>query len=274
MDFSKVKLIVSDMDGTLLNEHGEFGPDFFTIYQELKSLDIKFAAASGRQYYNLLEKFENLKDELIFIAENGAVVMKGDQEIHLQPMPREKAIEIIQIVRKLGGKHLILCGKKQAYIEDQDPDFMEPFLKHYSKYKVVDDLTQIKDDPFLKLTICDLSGAEEHTFPHVKRFQKDLHVKLSGEIWIDFTDKTADKGHALQIVQKLYDIKPDETMVFGDYLNDMELFNHAKFSYAMENAHPEIKTKATYLTDSNSRQGVEKVLHQLLDDRKEMEQQN
>ena len=50
-----VRLIASDMDGTLLNRRGELEPDFFTIFEQLEKHGIRFAAASGRQYDGLLK---------------------------------------------------------------------------------------------------------------------------------------------------------------------------------------------------------------------------
>ena len=61
-----IKLIASDMDGTLLNENNEINDEFFDIFNKLKERDIIFAAASGRQYYNLLKRFEKIKDDMMF----------------------------------------------------------------------------------------------------------------------------------------------------------------------------------------------------------------
>ena len=59
-------------------------------------------------------------------------------------------------------------------------------------------------------------------------------------------------------------ISENETMVFGDYNNDLEMMKLAYFSYAMENAHPNIKAEARFQTKSNDEDGVELVLQQLL----------
>ena len=264
MDYSKIKLIISDMDGTLLNSNHEVSPQFFSVFKKLSEKGIKFALASGRQYYSLMERMEPVKDELIYIAENGAIVMDGGEQIHIEPMQPEVVEQVIKKVRALGGKYLILCGRKQAYIESTDPEFMKPFLNHYEKYEVVDDLLNVKDDVFLKVTICDLSGAEENSLPYVKEFEKDLQVKLSGEIWIDFNDKDAQKGNALKAVQKVYGISKEETMAFGDYLNDLELFKNAGIGYAVDNAHPDVKKAAEFSTKSNDENGVELILEEML----------
>ena len=58
-----IKLIASDMDGTLLNDKNEIHEEFYKVFQELKKQNIIFAAASGRQYYNLAKRFEKIKDD-------------------------------------------------------------------------------------------------------------------------------------------------------------------------------------------------------------------
>jgi Cof subfamily protein (haloacid dehalogenase superfamily) len=265
MDYSKIKLIVSDMDGTLLNSEHEVSERFFEAFHKLKQQGIKVAVASGRQYYSLRERMEPVRDEMIYIAENGAIVMENDKEMHLVPMDMELVRQIIREVREIGGKYLILCGRKQAYIETEAPEFIEPFLNHYEKYKVVDDLLKVEDDIILKVTICDLQGAEKNSLPRVEHFKKDLQVKLSGKIWIDFNDKEAQKGNALKVLQEKLGISKEETMAFGDYLNDLELFEHAAIGYAVENAHPDVKKAAAQATKSNDNFGVELILEDLLE---------
>ncbi|MGB7842103.1 MAG: HAD family hydrolase [Salinimicrobium sp.] len=264
MDYSKIKLIISDMDGTLLNSKKEVSQKFFDIFKKLRDKNILFGVASGRQYYSLMERMEPIKDDLIYIAENGAIVMEGGEQKYIVPMEDQIVRKLIKAVKELDGKYLVVCGREQAYIESTAPEFMKPFLEHYEKYKVVDDLLKVEDDVILKVTICDLAGAEENSLPHVKHFEEDLQVKLSGKIWIDFNALGAQKGNALLAVQQQHNISKEETMAFGDYLNDIELFQHAAIGYAMENAHPDVKKVAEFTTKSNDEEGVEAVLEELL----------
>lgn len=66
-----VRLIASDMDGTLLNGRGELDPDFFIVFEQLQRHGIRFAAASGRQYDGLRKTFSPVADRMLFIAETG-----------------------------------------------------------------------------------------------------------------------------------------------------------------------------------------------------------
>ncbi len=92
-------------------------------------------------------------------------------------------------------------------------------------------------------------------------------MKVSGQNWVDISSPNAHKGFALQKLQELYNITPAETMVFGDYNNDLEMLALSDFSFAMENAHPNVKEVAKYQTVSNDDFGVERVLEQLTNSR-------
>jgi len=89
-------------------------------------------------------------------------------------------------------------------------------------------------------------------------------VKISGENWVDIAHYNANKGNALKFIQKELGISKEETMVFGDYNNDLEMLEEAYFSYSMENAHINVKNTARFTTKSNDEGGVEMVLKELL----------
>jgi len=264
MGLSKIKLVAADMDGTLLNSRHELSPDFWPIFDEMKSRGILFAAASGRQFYNLLNRFETIKDDVIFIAENGSYVMYKGEEVLVQAMGQDITREQIWEARIIPNAYTILCGKKSAYVENENPEFIENVKMYYDRYEVVDDLLKVEDDQFLKIAICDLAGAEGNSYTFFQQKKDQLQVKVSGSIWLDLSHKLANKGRAIEVLQKKYGIAITETMVFGDYLNDLEMMQQAEFSYAMANALPEIKNAARFLTKSNEENGVTVVLQKML----------
>jgi Cof subfamily protein (haloacid dehalogenase superfamily) len=265
MDLSKIKLVAADMDGTLLNARHELSPDFYPVFDKMKAKGLLFAAASGRQFFNLLNCFESIRDEVIFIAENGSYIVYKGEDILVQAMEKDVVKEQLLVARKIPGAYTILCGKKRAYVESRAPRFIENVEMYYYKYEVVDDLLKVDDDRFLKIAICDLAGSEKNSYTFFRQRQDELQVKVSGNIWLDLSHKLANKGRAIEVLQKKYGISIDETMVFGDYLNDLEMMQQASFSYAMENAHPDIKNAARFLTKSNEAHGVTEVLRQMLD---------
>lgn len=250
-----IKLIVADMDGTLLNSQNEIHPEFYPTFEKLKEKNILFAIASGRQYFNLLERFDALKNDIIFMAENGSYVLHKNKQILLSSLERETAMKLLDVSRTLKHAYRIVCGAKFAYIEQNESEFIEQVEKYYKRYKIVDDLKQIDDD-ILKITICDLTGTKDNNSSAFAEFENDLLIAISGKIWLDISTKIANKGYAVKKTQEIFNISPEETMVFGDYLNDLQLMDSAFYSFAMENAHPEIKKTARFRAKSNDENGV------------------
>ena len=79
MDLSKIKMVVTDMDGTLLNSNHEVSERFFKLFEELKRRNILFVAASGRQYNSIIDKLHPIKQDILVIAENGGYVVQQEQ---------------------------------------------------------------------------------------------------------------------------------------------------------------------------------------------------
>ncbi len=268
MDLSQIKLVATDMDGTLLNSKGEVSRHFFELFEELNNLGVTFVAASGRQYYSIIDKLKPIKDDIYVIAENGALTMRQNEELQTTEIDRETYLELLDITKTLQGSQVILCGRKKGYIEDYGQDFVDMFSEFYDRYEIVDDLAQVTNDKYLKIAVCNQKGSEKYLYPALKHLENRLKVKVSGEIWLDLSHNLANKGHALQQLQHNYKISPEETMVFGDYNNDLEMMTTAKYSFAMQNAHPNVKAVANYTTKSNNENGVEYILQKMIDAKK------
>ena len=88
---------------------------------------------------------------------------------------------------------------------------------------------------------------------------------VSGAHWVDMMARSASKGRALVAVQERLGVAPAQTAVFGDYLNDAELYDHADLSFAMANAHPGIISRARYIAPANTEDGVLRTIEALLD---------
>ena len=131
MDLSKIRLVAADMDGTLLNAQHELSAEFFPVFDKMKENGVLFAVASGRQYYNLLKRFDTTREDTFFIAENGSYVVYRGKEILVQAMAREVAMEQLREAGRIPDTYPILCGKKTAYIQDTDPAFINNVERYY-----------------------------------------------------------------------------------------------------------------------------------------------
>ncbi|HSJ12136.1 MAG TPA: HAD family hydrolase [Gillisia sp.] len=258
-----IKLIITDMDGTLLNDRHEIHPEFWEIEQELSEKGILLAVASGRQYYNLESRFRRLNDRMIYFAENGTHVVHRSKDLFVNELDPEAARKFITAGRKIEGVQLVLCCKGSAFVESRDEAFISEIKQYYERLEYVEDLTLVKDS-ILKVTICDWKGVENNSYPAFKEFEQDYKVAIAARIFLDITNITANKGTAIKKVQQQLGISPQETLVFGDYLNDLEMMQNAGMSYAMKNAHQEIIKISTHITKfDNNENGVLETLKSL-----------
>jgi Cof subfamily protein (haloacid dehalogenase superfamily) len=255
-----IKLIASDMDGTLLDSNGNLPEDFFNILNKLVERGVIFVAASGRQYFTLAKNLSKGKDKITFAAENGAFIVHQGKELFSKALSRKTVLDIIEDSNKIHDCKIILCGKNSAYIHDTDPEFIKQVNKYYYKNTIVADFNDITDEIF-KVAIYDYQGPEKNSnkimYP---KWGQTLQVTISGEKWLDIGRNDINKGVAIKFLQHKYGIKEEETMVFGDYYNDIHMLKSAYHSYVMLNAPEDIKKYGRFVAESNDDDGVLRVI--------------
>jgi Cof subfamily protein (haloacid dehalogenase superfamily) len=265
MDLSNIKMIVSDMDGTLLNSKEQVSHLFFEQFNKLQELGIHFVAASGRQYNSIAQKLHPIKNLITIVGENGGVIKRENKTLLLQTFDPQKVVELIPALRNINNTSIILCGEDTAFIESEDQNFISMFQEYYSAHEIVKDLTTIPHKtPIIKIALYHPVSSEQFIYPSVKKFEETFLLKISGKNWLDISNPTSNKGTAIQFLQKEMNITPEQTMVFGDYLNDLEMLEAAYYSYAMKNAHENVKKTARFITESNTNLGVEKIIQQVI----------
>ena len=260
-----IKLIAIDLDGSLLTDDKQLPPDFWQLADELFKKEITVVIASGRPFHNISAVFEAIKHKLYFACDNGSYVVHGSEELLVNQLDTSSIKNFIEISRPIKNVYPVLCSKHLAYIENTEDNFTRQALKYYQEFKIVDDLTKV-DDVILKISLCDLAGSENNSYPYYKKFETDYKVAVAGEIWLDITNADGSKGNAIKTIQNRLNILPEETLVFGDYLNDLDMIENAGFSYAMKNAHPKILKAAKYITAfDNNHFGVTHTIKEVLD---------
>ena len=261
-----IKWIISDMDGTLLIDNNHLPVDFDEVMNMLKERNIMFSPASGRQYQALVAQFPKYKDELLFISENGTFVCQHGKELFSSTLPHDVVDLIVKETSKLPNIGVVLSGKKGGYVISNDELFHRELDLYYTQYKVLNDFSEIGDDEIIKIALCDshYRDAVNTIYNKLKPLCKDMQIVLSNEIWVDIIPLGASKGTAIKKLQKELNIKPEECVAFGDYLNDYEMLQSVYYSYAMENAIPELKKVARFIAPSNDDDGVMRTIRALL----------
>lgn len=259
-----IKLIATDLDGTLLDSKKNLPRDFTSMLDLLSEKGVIFAVASGRQYYTVMKQFRPLNRNLMYIVENGALVVCDDEVKACECLDSDVCIDIIKRVRNIPTASLILCCVDGAYGEDNSsPEFIWNTEMFYKKYKLVSDLTQLcPDKQILKLAIFDTDDPFRNVKDVLPCYGGRADVVISGAHWADVMKPGVSKGSAIRQICKIYGIDRSECMCFGDYMNDYEMICECGESYAMQNAVDEIKRAAAHIAPSNDDDGVMRVLKQ------------
>ena len=258
-----IRLIAADLDGTLVDDAKRIHDEFWPLVDELHRRGVTFCPASGRQYFNLLQLFEDVAADVVFIAENGTYVVADGRELSSDCMSLDVARQVVVRVRAIPMSGAVLCGKKSAYVERTDGAFVAQVRPYYTRLAIVHDLLDVEDE-ILKVAVYDFVSSEQNAGPRLQEFGATHQVAISGAHWVDVMSPTANKGHALRDVQRRLGVTPDQTMAFGDFLNDLEMMGAATHSFAMANAHPSLKARARWTAPTNNANGVVRTIRAVL----------
>lgn len=260
-----IKLIVSDVDGKLVEDgSGGVNPELFEVILKLREKGIQFAIASGRPWASVEGAFEPVKKKIFYIANNGAYLGCHGRSLFVNPIEPELVREVIEAVRRHPDLSVIYAGQDGDYMDSENDALYRWMLEGY-KFNIrrVKDVLAL-EDPCIKISIYKEQDVEHAAADIREAFQDRMKITLAGEMWMDCMAQGVNKGQAVKRLQESLEIRPEETMAFGDQLNDIEMLQQAYYSFAVANAREEVRKLARFQADSNKNDGVLKVLKQLL----------
>lgn len=264
-----IKLIAIDMDDTLLRSDKTYEEERFQkIYEALREKDIILAIASGNIYPRLNDYFSHMEHrELYFAGDNGNFVVKNEEVLHKTIMDDSEVLEAVERLEQTGKFSVILCDGIHTYSTGIDEENEDYILGYYPNLEIVDSHDDIPTDEFVKVAShSTLSLDEIKTYADkVMENHPAIEAVTSGGGWFDFYHHEGGKGTAVKALQEKYDVSPEETMVFGDSLNDSSMMDYAKYSVAVSNADDELKEICSYEIGSNDDQAVLDVLEKFLE---------
>lgn len=266
-----IRLIVTDMDGTLLHDHAtSVVPEYFDVIRALKKKGILFCAASGRQYQSLRTLFKPVQDDILYITENGTEIMYKGECIFSMPMSMEVSRQLVRDTRAIPGAECMYCVGDKAYFDKNDPNVYRLMKDEYHfECEMVEDLLKL-EVPCLKFSLYLEEHVNEITAEwFVPKWKKTHEVACGGQYFMDVMERNANKGTALMRMQEILGIHKEEIVAFCDNHNDLEMIAAAGTSYAVANAREEVKAAATEVIASNNEDGVLKQLKKILEDPKE-----
>lgn len=253
-----IRLAVSDMDGCLLNPDGTLPDDFREVLDLMEKKHCVFAAASGRGQRGIEIPIKDDMKRIAGISDNGSFVVYQGKKLFLTTPDPKLLIPVIEEARRHPGVVPILCAAKNTYLASNtvlDDRTVTELKKYYPSWKLLDDLTCFPE-PIIKVSLLCFDDIEKNIYPYFKHFNGPITVKVTAYVWIDVFDPSASKGAGVHEIQKTLGISKNETIVFGDYLNDISMKDYAIRSYAVGNAHPDVKEAFTDVIGSNREDSV------------------
>jgi len=255
MIYMAIKMIATDLDGTLLNSNKKAPEEFYEWV--VRHPEIRTVIASGRQYQTIRAMFGQLGDKITYCADNGGFIFHEGKMLYSNPLKEEDLTNALRYMGHIPGVTLVLSGAKSAYVESPDPKVLDSIRMYFTALEVVDNLSQvIGEDIIVKVSLYEENGDAETMVNFLPNLGSHIENVLSEKHWVDIQNKTTSKGTAMRFLQDYYSIPREKCMAFGDYLNDYTMMKACHYSFAMANAHPKLKEIANYQTTTNDYMGV------------------
>ena len=270
-----IRVIATDMDGTLLDPKGQLDlPRLEKILDKLDQCDIRFVIATGNEVHRMRQLLGHLAERVVLVVANGARIFENNELIQAQTWDDamvDKALAHFKgrecqdqfVVTAMNGGFV----KKGTVFTELDK-FMTPEMieKLYQRMNFVDEFDPNLFGGVLKMSMVVGEERLDSVLQEVNDlFDGRVRAVSSGYGCIDILQDGIHKAWGLVELLKRWNLKPEQIMAFGDSENDIEMLELAGISYAMENAEEAVKRVATKVAPANSQAGVYKVLENWLE---------
>lgn len=263
-----LRLIGTDIDGTLVEDGTHnLNPEYFEVIRQLTDAGVTFCVCSGRQYKVMREMFAPVADRIYFICENGSALRTSEKMLHQWVVDPQKVPAILEDICKIPGTVPLLCKPDVTYVQGTEEVEPYPLLRNGYHYSVecVDDITSVSPENVSKVTIYSDGSAEELAADFVNsHWSREFLVNCSGLHWIDLCAREGGKGQAFALLQTLLGIDQEQTLYFGDNMNDLPAFAETGIAATVANARSEVRERADLIARSYREDGVLHALREIL----------
>lgn len=280
-----IKLFVSDLDGTLLNEKHVISPTTASAIKKLQQKDIEFMVATGRTFSTAkpLLQVHDINCQMINL--NGAAVYDAQGKAQGSiPLEIETVYDLFTYLSASQTNYSVMTqdnfyvSDKNNFIkrlermfhgltQENDPQggtSAAQFIGEVDYVKELNEYEIAEDDLPLKLMILSQSSQKLLQFRKTFAEHQDIDITSSSIDNLEITHHHAQKGLAVKKYAESNGYTMDEVATIGDSLNDRSMLQMARYSYAMDNASQNVKAMAKYIAPSHREDGVAQVIENIL----------
>lgn len=260
-----VKLIASDMDGTLLDENGQVPPETFGLILALREHGVRFVASSGRRYDRLCDFFSPVKDRMDFVASNGAQVFADGVQIDREVYSHLAIRRLAKTVAMFPNMHLALFDRTKSYLLDDEDKFVREVDKDLPNVERIYELPSPQVSIIKASIFCDDGNVMDNAYVLQRELGGLFTFAPSGSSYIDAMQPGISKASGIAQVMEHHGIDASEVVAFGDAMNDYEIIRFVGTGCAMANGRPALRAVADRVIGSNIEHAVQSEMRRVLE---------
>lgn len=268
------KLIVTDMDGTVLGGDHKITEENMRALKEADERGVKVVFATGRFHDSAKEHVTFLEEVMPIVSSNGAIIKHPitNEVLYCNSIDKDISLKIVETLDNLDLSYQIYTDNEilQKYKTEEEKIKMQDFIKNTfsDKTEIIfkKDLKEdIKDLNILKFNVMDFERPllMKEARKEVEKIE-GLEVTSSWNDNVEIMNAGSSKGSAVKFLCELLNIDKEEIIAFGDNYNDISMLEYVGMGVAMGNAEEDVKKIASYITESNTESGVAKAIDDLV----------
>lgn len=262
-----IKLIASDMDGTLLDDDSKVPEETYELISALAEKGVRFVASSGRRYDTLRWLFEPVADKMDYVASLGTQVYADGRLLDREVFSTLSVMRLFETTQLFDCLHLALYDATHTYLLNDQSSYIRELDKDLPNAERLFDPPS-PDVSIIKAALCCEYPDQLMDMAYVlERELSEFFTFLpSGSRWIDVVPRHVNKATGLEQVMRYWGIGPDEAVAFGDSMNDYAMLRYVGHPYVMENARYAVRQIGQRVIGRNSDHAVQRVMHEILEE--------
>ncbi len=256
-----IKMVATDIDGTILGESFEFSPAVVECIKNLSEKGIKVVLVTGRMHLAALKLAQKLGLKTPIVSYQGGLIKEQNGEtLYQKNLNPERAKEVIKWAKN-NNVHINLYMDDVLYVENDNIAIKRYTGERFIPYKVCN-FDDLDINNVNKILAIDFNDANRVTgwVEILKNLMPELYIVKSTPYFCEVSNRQPKKTCAVEFLQNYWGLNKEQILCIGDQNNDIELLKSGGIAVAMGNATEDLKSVADYVTDTIDNDGFVKAM--------------
>ena len=259
-----IKLVATDIDGTILIPDGEFTIGVKNCIKKLQENNVKVVLITGRMNRAAVLIRNELELDTPVVSYQGGLINNNGKILYSRYLTKEQSEKIIDWAGK-ENIHINLYNDDILYSQTECEEIRRYAARQHIDY-VIKDFAKIEKDKVNKILAIDYNNSSriDRYEQELPKIFPDLYIVKSTPHFLEFSNPEGSKYNAVKFLQKYWNLKDEEILAIGDQNNDIALLEAGGIKVAMGNATKELKSIADYITNSVENDGFVKAIEKFV----------